>query len=328
MHIWKTYAGSDRIRDKLHADLRTKGLPPLKCSRLAENNSISFLGLSIQMLPGFRLFVSQPGYATALAEQYAYKRKQNSPLPPDFNSRTVSEEDQELLGEKDISHYRKEIMSIAWLVRTRPNIATAVAHKQTRCSNPRIIDQRDLDYMIGFLANNINAGIVIDCKDIQLYLYVDVGHATHEDKRSHTGGMVTMGKLGDGGVPIVWKSLKQKVVSLHSTSAELIGLSDMFDLLQCANDLMQFLQPGCQKMPFSVFQDNTSTITIAYMGRSSSHAKRRFIEIRYFWFKEHLDGGFAKLEYLRSEDHPADLLASVRSGAEFKHFTNLIMGNI
>ena len=87
--------------------------------------------------------------------------------------------------------------------------------------------------MIGFLANNINAGIVIDCKDIQLYLYVDVGHGTHKDKRSHTGEMmVTMGKLGDGGVSIVWKSLKQKVVSLHSTSAELLGLSDMFDLLQ------------------------------------------------------------------------------------------------
>jgi hypothetical protein len=95
--------------------------------------------------------------------------------------------------------------------------------------------------MIGFIANNINAGIVIDCKDIQLYLYVNVGHGTHVDKRSHTDGMVTMGKLGDGGVPIVWKSLKQKVVSLHSTSAERIGLSDMFDLLQCANDLMQFL---------------------------------------------------------------------------------------
>ncbi len=87
------------------------------------------------MLPGFRLFVSQPAYATALAKQYAYKRKQNSPLPPDFNSRTVSKEDQELLGDKEISHYRKEIMSIAWLVRTRPNIATAVTHKRTRCSN-------------------------------------------------------------------------------------------------------------------------------------------------------------------------------------------------
>ena len=50
--------------------------------------------------------------------------------------------------------------------------------------------------------------------------------------------------------------------------------------------------------------------------------------IRYFWFKEYLDGGFTKLDYLRSEDYPADLLASVRSGAEFKHFTNLIMGSI
>ena len=26
--IWKTYAGIGRIRNKLHADLRTKGLPP------------------------------------------------------------------------------------------------------------------------------------------------------------------------------------------------------------------------------------------------------------------------------------------------------------
>ena len=115
MHIWKTYTGSDRIRDKLHVDLRFKELSPLECSNLAENNLISFLGLSIQMLPGFRLFVSQPRYATALAEQSAYKCKQESPLPPpDFNSRTVSEEDQELLGEKDTSsHYTKEIMSIA-----------------------------------------------------------------------------------------------------------------------------------------------------------------------------------------------------------------------
>jgi hypothetical protein len=110
-----TLERSDRIRDKLHVDLRFKDLSPLECSNLAENNSISFLGLSIQMLPGFRLFMSQPRYATALAEQSAYKCKQELPLPPpDFNSRTVSEEDQELLGEKDTSsHYRKEIMSIA-----------------------------------------------------------------------------------------------------------------------------------------------------------------------------------------------------------------------
>ncbi len=107
MHIWKTYTGSDRIRDKLHADLRTKGLPPPSAAVLRRTTQYRSWAKAFR----FRLFVSQPGYATALSEQYAYKCKQNSPLPPDFNSRTVSEEDQELLvGEKDISHYRKEIM--------------------------------------------------------------------------------------------------------------------------------------------------------------------------------------------------------------------------
>jgi len=330
LHVWKTLGmgeGTRSIRDELHTKLAELGLPPLKCSRLTEDSSVSFLGLSIQRIPGSRFFVSQPGYSAALVETYPYTRKQNSPLPPDFNTRVLSDDDVAPLDAEETTKYRKQIMSIAWTVRTRPNIAAAVAHKQTNCAAPRDIDSRDLAFIIGFLANHPNAGIVIDCRDLQLYLYVDVGHATHEDKKSHTGGMVTMGKLGEYGVPIVWKSLKQKVVSLSSTSAELIGLSDMFDLLQCAHELADFIHAR-QQTPFTVFQDNTSTITIAYMGRSSSHAKRRFIEIRYFWFKEHLEAKFAELVYLASSDHPADLLASVRSGAEFNHFTKLIMGTI
>ena len=227
------------------------------------------------------------------------------------------------LEDDEITLYRKQIMSIAWLVRTRPNIAAAVAHKQTNCSAPpRDIDNRDLAYIIGFIANNLNAGMVINCRDLQLYLYVDVGHATHENRKSHTGGLVvSMGKLGEHGVPLVWKSLKQKVTTISSTSAELIGV-------QCAHELAEFIQAR-QETPFTVYQDNTSTITIAYMGRSSSHAaKRRFIDIHYFWFKEHLEAEFAELVYLASADHHADLLPSIRSGAEFRHFTKLIMGII
>ena len=127
----------------------------------------------------------------------------------------------------------------------------------------------------------------------------------------------------------MWKSLKQKVKTVSSTSAELIGLSDMFDLLQCAHELAEFIQAQ-QKTPFPMYEDNTttSTITIVYMGRFSSHTKHRFIDTRYFWFKEHLEAKFAELVYLASADQPADLLASIRSGEEFRHFTKLIMGTI
>ena len=64
-----------------------------------------------------------------------------------------------------------------------------------------------------------------------------------------------MGKLGEHGVPLVWKSLKQKVTTISSTSAELIGVSDMFDLLQCAHELAEFIQAR-QELPFTVYQEH------------------------------------------------------------------------
>ena len=99
--------------------------------------------------------------------------------------------------------------------------------------------------------------MVINCRDLQLYLYVvDVVYATHEDRKSHIGGLVSIDKLGEHGVPLVWKFLKQKITILKSTSAELIGVSDMFDLLQCGHELVEFIQAQ-QKTPFTVYQDNT-----------------------------------------------------------------------
>ena len=132
--------------------------------------------------------------------------------------------------------------------------------------------------------------MVVDCRDLQLYLYMDVGHATLEDLKCHTGRLVSMGKLGEHGVLFVWKSLKQKFTIVNSTSVELIGVSDMFDLLQCAHELAEFnsSQPGKRLRSLYVYQDNTSTIIIiAYMvvhAPSPSHANVRFFDIRYFWF--------------------------------------------
>ena len=67
-------------------------------------------------------------------------------------------------------------------------------------------------------------------------------------------------------------------------------------------------------------------MTIAYLGRPSSQSRRRFIDIRYFWIKQHLDNNVARLEYLKSVDQFTDVLASVRSGPAFLYQTNVIMG--
>ena len=48
-----------------------------------------------------------------------------------------------------------------------------------------------------------------------------------------------------------------QVVSFHSTSAELIRLSDMLDLLQCS--ILCSFPTGMSKVTFPLLQDNTST---------------------------------------------------------------------
>ena len=75
VHVWKGPNGGNATRGRA----RKERSSPLKCSRLTKPNAISFLGLSSQLLPGIRFFMSQPGYSAALlAEDNGYKRKQKS----------------------------------------------------------------------------------------------------------------------------------------------------------------------------------------------------------------------------------------------------------
>jgi hypothetical protein len=87
---------------------------------------------------------------------------------------------------------------------------------------------------------------------------------------------------------------------------------------------MKFL--GVHEMgPIEIFQDNTSTVTISYMGRPSAAARRRYIDIRYFWFKQYLDAKILSLVYCPSRVMYADALASIRAGQEFAEFVRRVM---
>ena len=63
------------------------------------------------------------------------------------------------------------------------------------------------------------------------------------------------------------------------------------------------------------------------MGKGSSHSNNKFIELKYFWIKEHLDNGHITLRYLSSEEMPADLFASPRIGGPFYKRRDIVMQN-
>ena len=180
-----------------------------------------------------------------------------------------------------ISDRKETILFIAWSVN---NIAAVVAYKHTSCAAPRSINDVDTSVNVTeFLANHlarmimaIDYGIVF-----QSYPHVNVKYIIHEDnKKSHTGVIVTMGKLGEqGGVlPLAWRSLiNQRLVSLSSTSsAKLIAVFDiMSGPLRCALGISLIIRRARHDQLTTLLvlyqdEDNTNAVTVSHMDLSSS----------------------------------------------------------
>jgi hypothetical protein len=122
---------------------------------------------------------------------------------------------------------------------------------------------------------------------------VDTAHSVNYNSKSHTGVCVVIGDVG----AVHCNSEKQKIVTMSSTEAELMTLSDL-----CNQGLhvSRFLQAqGCRTDAAMVFQDNSSCIAMVARGRSAAERSRQ-IDIRCFWVKECVDGE-VMIEHLEAE---------------------------
>lgn len=148
--------------------------------------------------------------------------------------------------------------------------------------------------------------------------------ACHSDLKGHTGITICM---GSNGFPLICKSKKQKVVSRSSTEAELIALFEGLDYLLYIKRLAEWMGYSYESTPIKIYQDNTSAMTLAYLGRTSSGSNSKFMELKYFWIKDYLDAKyFVLLEYLPTDSMIADFFASPRIGSVFRTMRNAIMG--
>ena len=105
-----------------------------------------------------------------------------------------------------------------------------------------------------------------------------------------------------------------------------MGIFDGLDYLIWIRNVLAFL--GYPQGTTTIFQDNTSTITMAYMGRGSSGSKTRHIDIKYFYIKQFLDSKDLEIDHLGRDNMTADFFASPRQGTVFRRFRGMIMGEI
>ena len=196
--------------------------------------------------------------------------------------------------------------------RTKPECLTAVSYLATKVNECTVGDVDKLQRLVRYIGATREKGVVLmpGATGISVKLFVDASYGVHHDGKSHTGSCIVIGDLG----AVHCRSSKQLIVTKSSTEAELVGLSDSANQGIFIRNFL--LAQGYQMGPVTILQDNQSCMALIERGRLGAE-RTWHIQIRYFWVKERVDTGEARIEYLRTEDMYANVLTKPLQGAQF-----------
>jgi hypothetical protein len=129
--------------------------------------------------------------------------------------------------------------------------------------------------------------------------WIDASYAVHTDMKSHTGGILSIGKGA-----IYATSIRQKINTKNSTEAELVGVSDVMSQVMWTRYFLQ--GQGCKVNESIIHQDNKSAILLENNDRASSGKRTRHIDIRYFFVMDKVHQNEAAIVYCPTKDMIAD----------------------
>jgi hypothetical protein len=125
-------------------------------------------------------------------------------------------------------------------------------------------------------------------------MYVDASHACHDDRRSQSGIVLTL-----GGAPFYCSSSRQKLNSKSSTESEIIGMSDASSMIQWARQFLQE-QGYANIAPAHCWEDNMSALDLWKKGYSTAK-ETKHIETRHFYMSDLVKRGIIILEHIPTE---------------------------
>ena len=177
--------------------------------------------------------------------------------------------------------------------RARPDCLTAVSFLATRVNRCTTDDLAKLQRLMRYVCATKERGVVFSPgkSGIVVSVLIDAAYGVHPDGKSHTGSCVVIGDVG----AVHCKSSKQQIVTKSSTEAELVALSDSANQALHVRNFV--LSQGHSCGPVTIYQDNMSCMALIDRGRSTAE-RTRHIAIRYFWVKERVDAGEARVQHL------------------------------
>jgi hypothetical protein len=163
---------------------------------------------------------------------------------------------------------------LLFLLRVRRDVQLTIAFLTTHVKQPDKDDWGKLKKLLKYLISTRKLHLTLFADSLTtLHWYVDASHQTHDDYIGHTGSILTFGKGATTS-----SSTKHKIPPKSSTESEIIGLNDKASNIFWTQN---FLEAQVYAITNNiVFQDNTSTLSLAKNGYISSSKWTKHIKAK------------------------------------------------
>ena len=233
----------------------------------------------------------------------------------------MSDEEKETLGLKKEkqTRYRSGVGMLLYLIKfSRPDIANSVRELSKAMDRATESHYQSLLRVLHYVITTKDLGLFFDAGILNSFLgiwrilaFCDSDFAGDKNTIiSVTGFCIYIGSC-----LISWKSRGQKSVTLSSTEAEYIAVSEVCTEIIFIKQVLEFLGIKIQ-YPITVNCDNVGAIFLAYNAKNSQRTKH--VDIRAHYVRQYVEDGTVKIIFVKSEDNAADTFTKNVSGNIFK----------
>ena len=202
---------------------------------------------------------------------------------------------------------------------SRPDIANAVRELSKVMDDPTIYAMKELNRIIKFVLDTSDYGLKIDPEPNEneklnkwnLKVYTDSDYAGDKDTRIFLLN-----------VPILWRSKAQRSVTLSSSEAEYVALSEAAKDVKFVVQLLKSI--GVEvRLPVVINVDNIGAI---FMSENVSTTNRtKHVDVRYHFVREFIEDGFVKIVFVRSKENAADIFTKNVNGEIYNYHSNTMV---
>lgn len=269
----------------------------------------SFVGCHITMNEKKEtIWVSQPKLIGHLKEKFADKVPKKEVKIPAGSGFTVMRprEGDVTITDEDQSVYRTGVGMLLYLVKlSRPEISNATRELTKVLQAATENHYKGMLRVIKYIFETEN--IALKLKPIlkngmifQLHGYCDSDYAGDKDTRISVFGYI----LYFCGCPISWKSKSGRSVTLSSTEAEYVAISELAKEVMFVKQLLESL--GFElEYPIIIHVDNVSAIYLAYNHSISQRTKH--MDCRMHYVREYVEDNILKVVFVSTDNNVADV---------------------